>query len=181
MVRLVASDPFGEALPVDQAGLRIEVGDAGALTWISPFAGQEQAVSAALEATHGLRLSEPGRMLASGEARCLWFARGQALLCGPALAADLDGLAAVVDQSDGWVSLKICGEQHVDVLARLVPVDLRVSAFPSGAVVRSLVKHTGAMLVRTSEETVEIFVMRSFAKTLVGDLREASEGLALRG
>ncbi len=175
------SDPFRGALPDAQPGLRIEAGDPGMLTWIAPFAGREEAVSAALEAAHGVGLPGPGRMVASDQARCLWFARGQALLCGPDPGADLGGMAAVVDQSDGWVSLRVCGGRHVDLLARLVPVDLRDAAFPAGRVVRSLVKHTSALLARTSEETVEIFVMRSFAETLVRDLCEAAEGLALRG
>jgi len=36
---------------------------------------------------------------------------------------------AVVDQSDGWAALRVTGAGAVDVLARLVPVDLRPQVF----------------------------------------------------
>ncbi|MFQ6549745.1 sarcosine oxidase subunit gamma [Aestuariibius sp. 2305UL40-4] len=176
MVSLVASDPFGGALPWREAGVSAEAVAPGPVTWIAPFDGQEAAVGTAL----GAQLPEAGRAVAVADGRILWFGRGQWLVIGAPLEVDLEGLAAVADQSDGWVACRVGGASHVELLARLVPVDLRVSAFPVGAVARTIVKHTSGLIARVAEDAVEVWVMRSFARTLAGDLREAADGLSLR-
>ena len=43
----------------------------------------------------------------------------------------------MTDQSDGWTVLALSGAAAVDVLARLVPVDLRLAAFPVGGALRT--------------------------------------------
>ncbi len=176
MVSLVASDPFGGALPWREAGVSVEAVVSGPVTWVAPFDGQEASVGELL----GEPLPRPGQSGALGDGQVLWFGRGQWLMTGVPLEVDLSGAAAVADQSDGWVACRVSGSAHLDLLARLVPVDLRMNAFPVGAVARTLVKHTSALVVRVAENAVEVWVMRSFARTLAGDLREAAEGLSLR-
>ena len=93
----------------------------------------------------------------------------------------LDGLAAVVDLSDAQVCVLVEGPAARDVLARLVPLDLRDVAFPEGATARSLVNHMTATLTRVAPDAWEVMAMRSMAGTLVHELACAMRGVAARG
>ena len=75
----------------------------------------------------------------------------------------------------------LSGAASVDVLARLVPVDLRRTAFPQGHTCRTLVNHMTASVTRQDEDAFLILVFRSMAQTLVEELHEAMEAVALRG
>jgi sarcosine oxidase subunit gamma len=67
-----------------------------------------------------------------------------------------------------------------DVLARLVPVDLRANVFKMNHVAKTMLGHMSVTIVRTGAEAFEIMVMRSMAQTLVHDLDVAMRGLAAR-
>jgi sarcosine oxidase subunit gamma len=94
---------------------------------------------------------------------------------------DLTGLAAVTAQGDGIAALEVRGAAAEAVLARLVPMDLRAAVFPVGRTARTLVNHMAAQVTRVGENAFEIMVMRSMARTLVHELREAAEMVAARG
>lgn len=179
MASLIETDPFGTLLPVAAAGCRLEAAPPGPVTAIAPFRGRAAAVSEAL-APLGLSFPGPGRSAAAGEARILWAGRELAFLAGVAAPAALEGLAALVDQSDGWAVMALTGARHAEVLARLVPVDLRPAAFPPGAAIRAPVNQMPALLTRTGPETVEIWVFRSMAATAVHEIGAAMRALAAR-
>ena len=88
--------------------------------------------------------------------------------------------AAVTDQSDAWAVVALEGDAAEAVLARLVPVDLRVAVFAVGHVAKTMLAHLSVTITRTGQATFEIMVMRSMAKTLVHDLEVAARGLSLR-
>jgi heterotetrameric sarcosine oxidase gamma subunit len=67
------------------------------------------------------------------------------------------------------------------VLARLCPVDSRLSAFPVGASLRTEAKHMMASISRLDEDRLQIMVFRSMARTLIHDLKTAMEAGAARG
>ena len=67
-----------------------------------------------------------------------------------------------------------------DILARLVPIDLRDQAFPDGAAARTLFGHMTAVLMRLGPEHYEVMVFRSMAGTLAHDLKDAMESVAAR-
>ena len=179
MVELKATDAFAGALPVKVGACSVEALDLGVLTSLSAL-GPAAALSAALEATHGLSLPKPGRSTGRTGNRCLWFGRGEVLLAGPAPDASLSQYAALVDQSDAWASVRVSGKDAVDVLARLVPIDLRESQFKRGASARTLVQHMTASITRTGADSFAILVFRSMAGTLVHDLKGAMEAVAAR-
>lgn len=148
------------------------------ITSIAPFPGRAAEVSAAL-APLGLAFPAPGQSLSSGEARILWTSRDQAFLIGPA-PMGLAGLAAVTDQSDGWASLLLSGETAEDVLARLYPLDLRATAFPSGQVARAPLNHMSSILLRSGPQAFDIMVFRSMARTAWHEIETAMTRLAAR-
>ena len=68
-------------------------------------------------------------------------------------------------------------ELSVLFLMRLVPVDLRDSAFPVGRCIRAPLNHMQAILTRTAPDAFEVMVFRSMGRTAWGELAEALEVL----
>ncbi|MGB3245268.1 MAG: sarcosine oxidase subunit gamma [Sulfitobacter sp.] len=179
MGELKAQDPCTGLFPVTIGTVTAEGMDLGVLTSCAPF-GDASGFGAALETAHGMALPGPGRATGKEGARCIWFGRGEVLLAGPDPDATLRDHAAVVDQSDGWACVKLSGAGAVDVLARLVPVDLREGIFKRGHTARTLVGHMNASVTRIGPESLLILVFRSMAGTLKHDLKQAMEAVASR-
>ncbi len=78
-----------------------------AMLEILPFRGRAAAVAAVL----GVGLPAPGRVARLDGATLAWAGLDRWLVRGPAagaaLAARLDGLAAALDQTDGWIGLAL--------------------------------------------------------------------------
>lgn len=175
MTRLIARSPAEGLTPVDAAGTTlIELPWAPMFT-IAPYNGSEVAVSEALGAL-GLSLPGPGESRSAGEASILWFGLGTCLLIGAA-PPDLPG-AAVAEQSDGWARLRLDGPLAEAALARLVPLDLRASAFPEGATARSQLYHMALSITRTGPAAFDLMVFRSMAATAVHELTVAMRSVA---
>jgi sarcosine oxidase subunit gamma len=165
-------------------GRRLQLGtvslaevEAGPITSIAIFPGQAKSVAKGLK-TLGLTMPAP---LSFGEkkgARIVWTGRDQALLIGidP---PDLEG-AAVTDQTDGWTTLALSGAGVVDVLARLVPVDLRLSAWPVGKALRTQVNHMNAVILRTGDHAFEVMVFRSMSRTAWHELEATMSMVSAR-
>ncbi len=180
MVELIEKSPCGELLPLSIGAAKLEEAAPGHLTVLAPF-GSASDFTAALEAAHGMAAPKPNRATGKEGARCLWFGLREVLLVGPTPEAALAGQAAMVDVSDGWATVSLSGAGSVDVLARLVPVDLREGSFKRGHSVRTQVLHMSASITRTGKDSFLILVFRSMAATLVHDMKQAMEAVAARG
>ncbi|TNJ41804.1 sarcosine oxidase subunit gamma [Phaeobacter sp. B1627] len=178
---LSAKSPCEGLLPATVGGFTLREEPPTTLTLIAPYAGQEAALSAAMDAAHGLAFPAPNRTTGSGEARAVWFGRRQAVLMGPDAQPGLAAHAALTDISDGWAVVRLDGDRAEDVLARLVPVDLRPRVFQPGHTARTELRHMMASLTRVSAKSFQIMVFRSFAETLVHDVKTAMEAVAARG
>jgi heterotetrameric sarcosine oxidase gamma subunit len=149
----------------------------GPITSLAIFPGGAKAVAKALKGL-GLAFPDPNRFIEKKGARIVWTGRDQAFLTGadcPALDA-----AAVTDQSDGWAVIGVSGPGAVDVLARLVPVDLRLAACPVGTALRSQLNHLNAVILRTGDYAFEIMVFRSMARTTWHELETTTHMVAAR-
>ena len=151
-----------------------------AMTSIAPLRGQETELSKALKDAHGMGLPGVGRSTGKAGARVIWFSRGQILLIGPVADAGLGAFATLSDQSDAWAVVRLEGKGAIDVLARLVPVDLRPGHFKRGHTARTELAHMMASLTKVGDNAFQIMVFRSMAETLVHDLKTAMEGVAAR-
>ena len=180
VIELRAKSPCDGLLPLSIGGVTLSEGAPGAMTCLMPYKGQAAALSGALEAACGIAAPAPGRSTVSDGARILWFGRETLLLIGPEPAPELAQHAAVADHSDAWAVVRLEGPGAVDVLARLVPLDLRESAFAPDATARSELRHMQAAITRLSGDAFEIMVFRSMAHTLVHDLRDVMESVAAR-
>ncbi len=181
MADLIARTPCKGLLPLEIGTVVLRECDVGRLTSITPYKGQQARVADILKSALGLDFPDPNRSCETAGCRVIWFARGQVLLIGADPDPALNRHAALTDQSDGWAVVTLDGGRSEDVLARLVPVDLRHSAFGIGHSVRTQLMHMNASITRVGADAFQIMVFRSMAETLVHDLRSAMEGLAARG
>ncbi len=178
-LKLEANSPLAGLLPLKIGKVVAEEMVPGAITSVSPFAGKDAAVSKALKAQIGAALPEVGQTTGDAHKRVVWAGRHQFMVLGAAV-EPIKG-AAMTDQTGAWACAALEGETARDVLARLVPIDLREGAFPEGAAARTLVGHMPAVLMRTGPEGYGIMVFRSMARTLAHDLKEAMESVAALG
>ena len=158
MVNLIAITPASELLPLTVGSVtfaEIELPD-GAVWSVSPLATDSQKA-----------LPKVGQSKVTKTSRTLWIGRDQYLKIGGKRPTS----GAVTDQADAWVMVSIEGVGALDVMVRLCPVNL--ASLKVGDVVRSLVNHMMAIIVRT-DIGVEVLVFRAFAKTLVHELEEAA-------
>lgn len=177
MIELTAKLPCDGLLPLSVGNVTAAEVDLGVLTLLMPYAGQEGALSVALKSGHNLTLPGPGRSTGREGCRALWFGRGQVLLMGPPPDAGLAASAAISDQSDGWACVELSGPGAEDVLARLVPVDLRAASFKRGHTARSLIAHMHGAIMRLGEDRFLLMVFRSMAGTLAHDLGRAMKAV----
>ncbi|MEO9518418.1 MAG: sarcosine oxidase subunit gamma family protein [Paracoccaceae bacterium] len=180
MVDLVATSPLKGVAPKTVGSVTLKEVDLGHLTSIAPFKGANDALSVALNDAHGMTFPKPNRATGREDASAIWIGYDMALLVGPAPDSALAQHAALTDQSDAWTCLALEGDGAEDVLARLVPVDVRSGTFKLGHTMRSLVQHMNASVTRTGQDTFLVMVFRSMAKTLQHDLETAMESIASR-
>lgn len=178
MARLIAVTPLaGLGLPLVVGGTRLSEVELGPVTSIAPFRGREAAVARALG---GAALPHPGRTEKAGEGRLVWVGPGRCLLIGREAPEGLREVAAVTEQGDGMAAAVLQGPGARDVLARLVPLDLREAAFPEGATARTMLVHMTVTLSRVGPEAYEVLAFRSMAATLVREVAEAMHHVAAR-
>lgn len=173
MAKLIALTPCAGLLPIAQGKIEVTEILPDRLMSVAPLTGKNKAVSVELKSQIGAVLSGVNRR--SGAVT--WFGHGTWMVEGDVA---LDGLAAVTDQSDAWAVVSIAGAGSEDVLARLVPIDLRAKTFKKNHVAKTMLGHLSVTITRTAANTFEIMVMRSMAKTLVHDLDVAMRGVAAR-
>ena len=149
----------------------------GPITSVAVLPGGAKAVAKGLKPL-GLAMPGPNSFVEKKGARIVWTGREQAFVIG----VDCPGLegAAVTDQSDGWAVLGVSGVAAVDVLARLVPLDLRLGAFPVGSAVRSGLNHMNVVILRVGDYAFEVMVFRSMARTAWHELESTMSMVAAR-
>lgn len=172
MANLIAKSALEGRAPLTIAATTLAEVDVGPITSVAPFAGRDVA-----KALGGF--PEPNRFITQGDVKIVWSGRAQAFYIG-APCPDLGDLAAVTDQSGGWVTLSLSGPAAVETLARYVPLDLRLSAFPVGGAARSQLFHAPLCLMRLSEDVFHIMTFRSMARTAWHELEVALKTLAAR-
>lgn len=179
MDKLTAATPCAGLLPVSHGDLKATELDTGPITSLAPFKGRKQALSDALQASVGVGFPAPNTCLSSGQVRGVWTGMEQAFLLGTEAQADWSPHAAMSDQSDAWAAVLLAGRGAQDVLARLIPSDLRTAVFPQGAALRSLCGHMTVSVIHLPEG-YGILAFRSMAATLVHELDVAMRSVAAR-
>lgn len=178
MVELTANSPV-EGLPATHGDATLTLAGPDVLTAVQPFKGQGDKASELLKTHHGAALPAVGRMTGRAGRRVYWAGQGVYFLTAapdPSLAAH----AAVVDLSDGWARFTLSGAAVDEVMARLTPLDTRAAQFKRGHTARTELLHMMSLIARTGDDSFDIFVMRSFARTAAHDLIQAMKIVATR-
>lgn len=168
MVSLEMTSACAGLLPVTKGTLALREAEDLSLHCVMPFKGQVAALQAG-----GFVLPRQGQQSAQGNGLLRWFGKDTYLCLGGALPDGIETKAAVSDQTDAWARMILEGPDAEAVLARLVPVDLRVSVFGVDQTCRSLLGHMNASVTRIGAQAFEIMVFRSMAKTAVHELADA--------
>jgi heterotetrameric sarcosine oxidase gamma subunit len=133
--------------------------------------GQESVLDAALRRELGVGLPAQGRACGSGDVAALWIAPATLLIVAvPERLAPLfrnvaPSVAAVVDQSGGFVLLCLEGPMVIAALAKGCRLDLAAHAFPNGSVARTLIAQVSVILHRSGDTRFELFVPATFARS----------------
>jgi heterotetrameric sarcosine oxidase gamma subunit len=178
VARLIALTAFADDLPLTCGALTLHEIRHDPLWRIAPFAGQSAGFGAALRDQCGLDLPPVGQRATGAGGFVQWDGHDGWLVAAD-LALDAH-VAAVVDYADALACLQIHGAGVLDVLARLVPMDLRLPQFGIGACALTLVGLHPVRIVRLEAEGFEIMVTRSMAASLLDDLRRSALLLAAR-
>ena len=178
MANLIARAPFDGHLPLSNGSVEAVETDLGTITSVAPFAGKADAVSAALEQAVGCDLPAVGAFTENGATRVVWTGLDQYFVMG-AEAVSIPG-AALTDQSDAWAAVRVSGAGSRDVLARLVPIDLRPGVFGVGHAARTMLGHMSCLLMRVETDAYMVLVFRSMAASAAHDLDRAMRMAAAR-
>lgn len=178
MPELIAKTALAGVKPLVLAETTLAEVDLGPIASVALYPAQEKAAAKVLKPL-GLSFPAPNTFAEKGDARIVWTGRNQAFLIGVP-APDFGEAAAVTDQSGGWAALSLSGPAAVDALARYVPIDLRLSAFPVGAAARTPLYHMSMVLLRTAPDAFLILCFRSMAKTGWHEIETALRSLAAR-
>lgn len=133
--------------------------------------GSEAALSAFVKTRYGLDLPTALRAVRNAAHALVWAGPGQWLFIAKQKEsfAELSGLAAVSDQSDGRAALRLSGPNVRDMLAKGCMIDLHPAAFPSSAAAMTTIAHIGVHLWRADEPpydrdvVFDILIARSMA------------------
>jgi len=131
-------------------------------------------VGAEWTANNGVALlgTGPGKWLAIKDSRDTDFVSN--------LEAQLQGLASVVEQSDGLGVLRLSGPALSETLAKGVQIDLAPDAFPTGSVAVTSIAHIGATLWKVDDQpTIDIAVARSLANSFLHWLEASASSCGL--
>lgn len=178
MPEYIAKTALEGRAPLDIGGTVLMELDAGAIASIQPYPSQDKAVAKVLKPL-GFAFPAVNSFAAREGALIVWSGREQALLIG-AECPDFGSAAAVTDQSGAWVTLSLAGPAAEAALARYVPMDLRLSAFPVGAAARTPLYHMSMVLLREAEDGFRLMLFRSMARTAWHEIEVALKTLAAR-
>lgn len=133
--------------------------------------GQAAALKSAVKTAYGVDLPD-GPVVAKGEDVSLigtgpyqWLAVSETLnneALADDLAAALEGLGSVSDQSSSRAVLRLGGDRARDVLAKGLAVDLDPRIFPDGAAATASISHMGVLVWRSGDD-YDIVLFRSLA------------------
>lgn len=161
-----------------------------ALATVVARKGQAGALAARLSEVSGAPVSDGPRVSGASPA-FIGMAPGRwmALSNDPALAARLreaaGPLAAVTEQSDGYVVIDLAGPRAEWLLAKGALIDLDAGVFGEGDAATTVLAHIGVTLWRTGTESFRLLVLRSyfaaFCRFLVASGAEHGLSLDVRG
>jgi sarcosine oxidase subunit gamma len=135
---------------------------------------------------YGISLPAPGKMVNHSTGSVFWVSPSQWFVtsneCNPyfdqLLTKKFNEVSTVTLQTDAWISIKIEGPASLDVLERLIKIDLSERNFPSGSATRTGCSHMTIFIQKPHQEDCFIILgARSYAKSLVHTINQVAENI----
>ena len=170
--KLLAKSPAAGLCPVEFDGLKLVELSFPYLFAISPYPKNEKKCSAVLKKNHGINMPNISRVTGSSHKKAIWSGNFT-LFIGEEPNIALSDVAAVVDMSDAWCSLRLTGKYTEEVMQRLCPIDVRLTAFKTRYVAKTMLGLIPVTLHRSGKEQFDIYGYRSMTRTLVSEITES--------
>jgi sarcosine oxidase subunit gamma len=178
----------------ESIGVRAEIRDGCGLATVLARRGASEALSRRVkerfdaELPAGPRRSEASAIAFAGTGPGAWLAmsdRGGGEWLAR-LERELEGVASVSDQSDGYLRVRLSGPRVREALGKLVPLDLHPRAFKADDVASTVASHIGVTLWRLEDErpsaaVFELVMFRSLARSFWHALAEVSAEFGFAG
>ncbi|MEM1385050.1 MAG: sarcosine oxidase subunit gamma [Pseudomonadota bacterium] len=150
----------------DAGSLSLSEAPVGGLWLLAAWPDRLAEVGAAIARLGGVKaVPGPGRFSAGPKGTAVirveplkWLLLSPVAIAAPTLDPSL---GTVLDLSHARTCIRIAGDARADLMARLVPLDLRPEAFPKGSVASSGVEGVGVTLL-SHDAYFDMLVPRSF-------------------
>jgi len=164
-------------------GVQLSEMEPGSIVQVAAWAGHEPALLAAVARATGVKLGlNPGAGIAEKTKAAFGIAPGRFLLVDEeeGLAEKLldtigSEIGTVTDLSHGRTSIRIKGPKAEWVLSKLFAVDFSQTRLKPGDAVSTNHHDVFAQIQRTGSDQFDIYVFRSFARSLWKTLAHAAE------
>ena len=182
--KLTAKTGFGLDAPVHETwqGFSVTEIEAADISWISCSQGELERFEKTWKKLSGVSLPDKGKFLAgkeAGEGLAIFNAgAGQWFVTGlpPGGTDALSAVAAVTEQSGGWLAIRLEGSNTLSVLVKLCGIDLHPSVFPDGSCARTPFEGMAALIACEdvgAGRYLELF-QRSSSRSFLDHVRHAA-------
>lgn len=164
--------PFFAPVEAEANGVRLSAVPRGALWQIAAWPDTFADVQAKLVQACGVLTPGPGEIASKADARLIrveplkWWVMGpDGMACPVDLGSDQ---GAITDLAHDQAAIALDGPASAEILKRMVSLDLRDAAFPSGQFATTEMHHMITRVLRADRDGphYEVMVMRSYADNL---------------
>ncbi len=141
-----------------------------------------------VELPRGPRRSAAPGVVFTGTGPGAWLAlvEGEGNDFSARLMEQLDGVASVSDQSDGYTLIRLSGACVRETLAKLIPIDVHPQAFKVGDAASTVASHIGVTVWRLPDDSnsapvFEVLLFRSLTRSFRHALAEAAAEYGFAG
>jgi sarcosine oxidase subunit gamma len=150
-----------------------------AIVQIGTWPAEAGITESMIDALLGFPAPVPGKTAGSAPATLMGLSPGRWLLVAddaawPAkLATAFEGRAAVTDLSAARLVLRVAGPGSLAILRQGIAIDLHPTVFPPGSCAQTVMHHMAVLLHRLDADTFDLYVGRSYGRSLDEWLRDA--------
>jgi sarcosine oxidase subunit gamma len=172
----------GPASGADDWGVILKERRPASLVQVAGWPASAGALTDRVRDLSGVAPPPPGNAASDGDLTLLWTAPGRWLIVSETRADLAETLTAAIDVDIGTVSdlgharcvFRLSGPMAPSVLAKGLPIDLHLRAFPVDGVVQGSIHHVGVTVHRAAADAFDLYVFRGFAVSMLEWLTDAA-------
>ena len=172
---------LGPASGADAWGVSLKEQRPASLVQVAGWPSSAGALTDRLREATGVAPPPPGKCASIDDLALLWTAPGRWLIVSETRSDLAETLTAAIDVGIGTVSdlgharcvLRLSGPMSPSVLAKGLPIDLHLRAFPVDGVVQGSIHHVGVTVHRAAADAFDLYVFRGFAVSMLEWLTDA--------